>query len=255
MKRLQAWLDGRPLCAPEGRVILTDILEHRPVMRADTLPALRGEGRRLTRLSRESLSVTLCVELAAEDPAESQALMDALAAWSRGRRLRVSTRPGRVLDCVCTALPAVSVMRWTEAVRLTFTAWTVPFWQAADKDSLLLEGAAAGGQLYLRGTEDTVLEAEITALESVESLCLEREGERLALSGLGLRAGDTLRAAHDAGGFLSLAVRSGDEERPALGCREARSADEISLRPGANTLRLTADGEVRALLTGRGRWR
>ena len=254
---LRAWLDGQPMDGLDPRVRLTEIREEAPRTRAVTLPSLRGGGLRLVRLNRESLSVTLLIDLHESDPAERQALLDRLNRWAGDgvKTLRLSTRPDRLLRCVCDGAPGVRAADWTAPAALRLTAWTIPYWQAAEADTLTLEGPAAAGTLWLRGTAESVLEAAVTALEPLDSLRIASAGEAIRLTGLGLAVGDRLVLGHDDAGLLTLRAFSGGAERSVLACREADSADEISLTPGGNPLTLVTDGAARAELRGRGRWR
>ncbi|MBR6029106.1 MAG: hypothetical protein IKP40_08440 [Clostridia bacterium] len=253
--RLRAWLDGQPIDGLDGRITLTDIIEEAPRLRVESLPSLGGDGLRLARCTRDSLSVRLLAEVHERDPGARQGLLDSISAWCGGSVLKLSTRPGRLLEGVCTAYPGAGALGWTESVTIRFTAWAAPFWQAETPDRLALTGLTAGGKLCLRGTADTVLEAEITAEEAVSTLRIGCGADSLVMTGLGMSAGETLRLSHDGAGISRLTIGGPGGSRSALSCREAESADEIRLRPGVNLVTLAADGAVDAVMSGRGRWR
>ena len=257
MGRFEAWMDGQPLSGLGPGVCLTDVLEPPPRLRASLAPLLNRDGARLTLLRREALRVTLCLALRARDPGERDALLDALLAWASGEQLALSTRPGRFLAVRFAALDAaLSALRWTETLRLTFTACEIPFWQAEQPDALSLSGSGAEGTLFLRGTADSWLEACVRAEDAlVTELSLARGEERITLADIRLSAGDELRLGHDRADRLTLLRRAADGSTDSLLQRlTPGSADDIRLSPGPNALSLRADAPVRARLTGRGRW-
>ena len=261
--KLQAWLDGQPLNALDERIILREICEHAPKNRKVTLPALGGDGLRLVRLNRESLSVTLWVELHEPDPEKRQALLDRLLLppgrtrtlnGAPLRQLKLSTRQNRLLECVVERTGDVMAVDWTRPVELRFTAWAIPYWQADELDLVELSGREDQGSLWLRGTAETVLEAAVLAQEPLNDVSLQCGGQMISLANLNMAEGELLMIGHDANGLMRIWVEGGGRKRSAYSCLEPWSADEIVLQPGENKPAFSADGRARVAIWGWGRW-
>lgn len=251
--RYHCALNGQGLQDVDPAICVTDIQESAPPLRATTAAGL-GDGQRLLRLSRGSLSVTVTFEVHAYDPARRKAIAQKACAWAREGWLTVSDRPGQRLRVICDRLPTVgSALRWTDPLTIGFTAYELPYWQELHPAQTIWTGRSGSATLSPAGSVPCCLEAEVTALGAVSRLTLAVNGRSMALTNLGLSAGQTLRLGYDEAHHRQF-LRIGDAS--ALDKRTAASADDLLLEPRQpNAVSLAADGEVKAILRGYGIWR
>lgn len=255
--RYDAALDGVALSSLDPVIYVLDVREEASerVMTASARAA--GDGSHVTRQARLSLSVQVSAEIHEADVGRRQEIISRIAAWARGSRLTVGHRPGQYLTVTCTELPTVSTLRWTEPISLTFTAYDVPFWQAAATASTSVSGANAGMSLANPGTAEVPLEAEVynTSGSVADSVSILLGAQKLNFTSLRLAARETLMIAHDAAGRLHLAIRTENgTTRSAYSCRTPDSADELMLPPGDSVVTVASDKAQRWTLKVRGRW-
>lgn len=245
-------LDGQGLQDIDPAICLRDIREEAPPLRAAALEGL-GDGMRLTRRWRPRLTVSVTFEVHEYDPARRKAIAMKACAWARDGWLTLSDRPGQRLRVICERLPAVdSALRWTDPLTIGFAAYALPFWQEAHPASATFAGRSGSAAVTPAGTRPCFLEAEITATEPVSALTLTAGGGRYELTGLGMRAGETLSIGYEADSHRQF-MRVG--QRSVLSCRSAASADDLMLTPRKpNSVGIEADGAVRATVRGYGLW-
>lgn len=250
--RYHCSIDGRGLQDIDPAICVTDIREEAPEARAVTASCL-GDGQRVLRTDRACLRVSVVFEVHAYDPARRKAIALKACDWAREGWLTVSDRPGQRLRVRCERLPAVgSALRWTDPLTVTFAAWALPYWQEARPAAAAFTGVSGSATLSPGGTQPCCLEAEVTARKPVTSLTLTAGGRAIRLTGLGMKAGETLSIGYD--GERRQFMRVGD--RSVLARRSADSADDLTLEPRKpNTVGIEADGEVSAVVRGYGLWR
>ena len=247
-------LNGQGLEDIDPAIIITDIRESAPATRAVTGETAGRDGLRLARLKRESLSVSVDFEVREYDPARRKAIAEAVRAWAREGWLTVGDRPEQRLWVVCDRLPTVtSSLRWTDRLTVGFTAWALPYWQAAHPATAVWAGVSGSAALTPAGTAPCRLELEVTATAGpVDALTLSANGRTMRFEGLGLQRGQTFALGYDEAGRRQRITAAGAS---ALGRRTADSADDLPLLPGpANMIALAADNPVSATLKGRGLW-
>lgn len=242
-------------------VVLTDVREHPPLTERPAMAHAGRDGTRAGQARVTALPVTLTFELHEPDPARRKHLCRALARWAApGGWLTLGDRPGQRLRVICDAPPVIgSTLGWTQPVTLRLTAYDAPWWESATPAAVWTDAAAASGRLDLRypGDRPAPLEAALTSVAGgvIGSVALTCGGQTIRLSGLGMAPGESLLLTHDERGIARLLIRGADGDRSALPLRDAASADEIWLAPGAaNAITFTADGPVTARFTVRGRW-
>lgn len=245
-------VDGVGLTELDPSIIVTDIQESAPALRAATAEGV-DDGLRLLRLKRPALSVAVTFEVHEYDPARRKAVALKVCGWAREGWLTLSDRPGQRLRVVCDRLPAVtSALRWTEPLTVGFVAYGLPYWQESRPATAAFTGREGSVSLSPAGTADCFLEAAITAREPVDALTLTAGGRTLTLRGLGMRPGDALTIGYEGEAHRQY-LRVG--ERSALGCRSADSADDLLLCPRKpNPVGIAADGTVSAALRAHGLW-
>ena len=250
--RYNCAIDGQGLQDIDPAICVVDIREDAPETRAVTAGGI-GDGQRVLRMQRAHLRVSVSFEVHAYDPARRKAVAMKACQWARDGWLTLSDRPGQRLRVRCDALPAVgSALRWTDALTIRFVAYELPYWQEIHPAQAAFSGRSGSVSLAPAGTWDCCLEAEITAMGKVDTLTLSVNGGQWSLVGLGMRAGDVLSIGYDEARRQFMRVG----ERSVLGCRSAASVDDLLLTARKpNTVGISADGQVSAVVKGRGLWR
>jgi len=246
--RYNIWLDGWSLEEVDPSVWVVDVREHAPDIQHAACGNARYDGQRLLRSTRLGLSVTAHVVIRERNAWRRSEVLARVKAWGQGaKRLALSTRPGQVLHVEEMQLAdPVSALKWTQELRLTWTAWALPFWQEEQRIGTTAQGMQGELLLSPAGTLPCPLEAKITyagaeALSSVRLTCGE---QMMELAGMQLTGPATVEIAYDEAGLL----------RMPFGHRTAESCDDIWLEPGRiNRIAFTADRPVTVMVYARGR--
>lgn len=255
LTRYACAVDGLGLQDIDPTIHITDIQETAPKVRADTATNALYDGLRLTRLLRQSLSVSVTFEVHEYDAARRKAVAQRACDWARDGWLTVSDRPGQRLRVVCDRLPVVpSALKWTDRLTIGFTAYDLPFWQEQYPVTATFSGDNGGVIIVPTGNRACCLEAEITATGgTVDHLVLSVGGRSLAFSALGLTGGQTLSIGYDDERHLQY-MRIGDAS--ALSRRTPESADDLLLQAREhNAVAISANAPVRVTIRARGLWR
>lgn len=256
--RYALWLNGQGLHDLDERILITDIQESAPRMQTSTVANARYDGLRVTRRTRQSLSVTISFLVREYDTARRKELCARVCAWAdQGGKLTLSDRPGQYLQVHCDTPPAVtSALRWTDPLTMVFTAWEQPYWQNEFPTSVHQEIPAQTATtltILPRGSASCCfLEATLSnpGSAAVTSLTVSTGNTMFHLADPALIApGTSLTIGYDTNGFLT--ILSGGVSM--LHARSADSSDDLLLTPGqANQVTITADQFIAATLKARG---
>ncbi|MDO4483595.1 MAG: hypothetical protein Q4C54_03925 [Clostridia bacterium] len=248
-------LNGIDLTDLDRDITIRDVAEHPPVMRNAVYP-LAGGGSVMTGQKRESLTVEVLVDIAGRSPLHRQLLMDKLAGWCGSGRLTLSSRPDRYLQVVCEEGPVPgSHRRWTDPVRLRFTAFAVPYWQHMTAACASSPNAKQHTlSLPVGGTADkTVLEADITFAQSPEKIILRTEFSFMELTAPDIPAGGMLTIRQDAWGRTVISAEKSGETTSRMACRTIASSDRLEIACGrTNIIRLESDRDIAVTIRARG---
>lgn len=134
-----------------------------------------------------------------------------------------------------------------------------PFAHARREENARLSCAAnqaAKTALSVPGNVQTPLAFSVTSDGgTVSALTVEAPNTRFTFSGLGLAAGETLRASYTQDDLLRLIIEGVDgAERSAMPARQTESDDDLLLTPGRNEIAVKADRACTVQLRARGRW-
>ena len=243
-------LNGVLLSSLHARVCVLDIREQAPKVHHTAL-TLYPEGRQQLLSRRESLTVQVLFSVHDEKPELRTRALQRICAWAAGGGVLTATsHPDQQLTVVCTALPAVTAEDWTETCTLTFQTTRCPYWEDA------AESTAYGSEiltLYLPGTAESapvnalILNADDTPITRIT---LRAGSTAMTFEGIHLPAGRMLLLNQTDG---PLRVEADGES--ILHCRTAESDDMLLLPCGkSSTVYATADGDVSASFSARGRY-
>lgn len=239
--RYGVWLDGLPLHEIDPTIFITDIQEQEPQMDVLTAARALGDGLRVSKRTRQSLSVVVRFAIREYSTVRRKAVLQKVISWARkGRYLSISDRPGQRLRVEMNAPPAMSsALKWTQELTLTLTAYSSPFWEDATTTK-----RSGNGSMYVPGDAPSVtVDAIIT--DAPETLTITAGETSMTLEGL--TAGATVKILHEDG-----VVKITENDASALHKRTAASADELRIVPGRTNQVSSSGGQ--ATFTARGCW-
>ena len=230
----KASLDGVPLDTI-GRVKVVRVTEDRPKSSRDTLLLGGRDGGILIRDTRESLAVKVdfCIR-ERDDMQEWHRTLNEVRGWCGNGRLTVYSRPGQVLDVVCTGLP-VPGKGIFDSMSIEFTALGWPYWR--DEQAASVQVADTVTRMMPGDRVPGIVDVSVTVGSGGSSRVSVGAGtDVIAVTG-SFSAGDVIDFGHDANGLLTIKKGSAS----LLASRTSDSADD--LRPlGRQNVTLTVTG-------------
>lgn len=231
--RYDVALDGAPLSAIDESIIVTDIAYTAPVVTRQGASLAGRDGQIAMSRKTESVGVEITFEIHERNPARRMQIAQMVQNWATcGGWLTTTDRPEQRLLVECESPPIISSsMRWTQTLRIGFTAYALPYWQDAFPTTVTITGngyadvfapgSAApchvSGKVTNTGS-DTITTADITCGDTAWHL-----------RGLSLAEGQTLTFGHTDSDFVLYIVQNGAS---VLDKRTADSSDELRLTPG-----------------------
>ena len=217
------------------------------------------DGLRYNGTKRESLDVTVRIGLRIYDDEmdEREELMEAVNAWAKKLPGWITTtqKPGRRFWAEAVRTPAPGdPAEWTNEFTYTFTAYALPWWEDSEKTSVTMtEGDEVEDTLDMPGSTDTVAEVTIqnTSGYTINQITITVNNTEMTFTGLGLANNGYFTLDHQlVKGVYALRARIGNTSK--LNCMSGD--DELILHPGENEISYSADGDVIATFSARGRY-
>ena len=255
--RYDVWLGGKRLTDACSVARIVDVTEDAPKESPVTAALGVRDGSRLLRVRRERLTVEVTLALMEQDKARRALFYEQLCAWAAPGWLAISDRPGRRLHVDEARVPALgSVRDWTDEIKVSLTAYAVPYWDGSFPAMASITTAATSGNaaLFPRGTATSCpVTAKIKAVGgTVNALTVTTGDTSMTFASLGLAAGSTLTIDHADDGTLRMKIGS----TSVMSKRTAASADDLLLVPGkSGAVGFTANATCTAVFETRGRWR
>ena len=259
--RYSVWIDNKGLQDIDPSICITDIMEMEPKQQPLTAAQAWGNGLRLLKMQRQSLSVVVRFAIRERDTVRRRDICTRIRAWAQEGYLTTSDRPGQRLYVVCEKIPTVdSALKWANEMEVTFTAYDVPWWEniTPTKCTVTAETPYGDGQyrdtvsMRMIGDVESPLEAVITAAGKTDYLRVYLGDDQFfTFKDLGMKSGDTLTISHDSRGILSLKLN----DTSVMNKRTAKSYDELMIPPNKSiSIALIADAICTATFTVRGRY-
>lgn len=245
--RYQVWLkDGQENVSLESinpGIYVSDIKYSPPEISRDTMqkpnigyfvgPCHTGYG-----------TVDVSFSLEVYDTVARQSAMAQVAAWAmKGGWLTTSDRPGQRLYVVCDKPPVVnSVLKWTETITITFTAYGLPYWQ--DSSYTIYKTPAptydSTNQVYVAsvsaandGNFPAFVAVKIIPSASMASIDVRAGSTRINLYNINLASGHTLRINYYDDTHIQYITDNGTHVEQ---YRTATSDDDLILPVGGGSL-------------------
>lgn len=254
MTRYEAWLNRKSLSAIDPAVCIRDIA-YDPTRFATTMSDKTGrDGQRVTNRHARSTSVVITIEIHEQDVARRQEVCSRVQAWAMGGGvLTTNDKRGQQLNVICDNPPVISsALKWTQTLKVTFTAYEQPYWEDEYPRSVTLNGANVTKSLYVPGIGAmTRATAEVKNVSGgvLNALTLKAGGSTFNFAGLGIANGETLTVDYDENGLLR--IRAGNVSK--MHCRRAESDDDLIIETGkAHAMSVYAGGSVNAVFKARG---
>lgn len=246
--RYEAYIDGIPLSDLAPEIIVKDIAEKEAKTSETTYMLARGEGSRIFRRARESLSVSVKFEIRAYNVERRQSIMEQVHLWASGRYLSVNTRPGKRLPVIVDDMPVVlSALKWTQEITITFVSRESPFWEDENTTNLVFTGMSGNGILRPTGSvEKTHVEFVVTnkSNATMDAFSASVGEYTMSFRNLGVLAGESFSLEY-VDGVQILPVES----------RTVESADELWAKCNANNeVSFTASQNAEVVFSVRGRY-
>lgn len=254
MTRYEAWLNKKSLSAIDPAIYIRDIAYDTTRFTATMSDKTGRDGQRVLDRHARSTSVVITIEIHEQDVARRQDVCSRVQAWAMGGgALTTNDKRGRQLNVICDNPPVItSALKWTQTLKITFTAYEQPFWEDEYPRSVPLNGTNVIKSMYVPGIGAlTRVTASVKNVSggTIDSLTLKAGSSTFDFAGLALADGETLTIDYDENGLLR--IRAGDVSK--MHCRTAESDDELLVETGkAHAMSVTAGGNVNAVFKARG---
>ena len=246
--RYTVWLNSLSLADVNPAIYITDIAYQAQALRYTTNKLLGRDGSYAGKESLDSNMVSVSFMLRIYDTAQRQQALQDIVRWAIGGGwLATSDRPGQRLRVKATRLPGItSVMRWTDTLTLEFTAYDQPYWQDVTPQTATAQSQGSAS-LYNPGVRPAMVEATITAGDTLTSVTVTCGDTTIDLTGISLSSGDTVVISYTEDHHL-LQIKKGTTSL--LDKRTAASSDDLIAQPGYNTVTCSAGASCQFRVKG-----
>lgn len=239
-------LDGVQLDSIDNRILIQKIETAAGKETIDAASLWGGSGSRVTGIHRDSLDVvvTFSINEKSYRPQARAEVLEKVNTWAAaGGWLTVNYKPGRKIRVIAAQLPGEGDMTQRNQYSITLRAYGVPYWQAANPESIGLMGASNETNLNVEGNQLTVIEAsfENTSGGVINTLTISAGESSISFTGLGLANGETFQLDHTDDGKRSV-LRCRIGSRSVLDKRTSGSSDDLYVEPGLQPVSYSAGG-------------
>lgn len=252
ISRYEAVLNGQPLSAVSASILILDIAYPPASIDFSTYRGAKRHGNRVYREYVDHRDVVITFAIRAYSVQERQAICNAVQRWAKGGGiLQTNDHEGQRLRCVLSAPPTIqSALKWTDPISMTFTAYSMPFWEDLVPTTLALSGTSGSGNLYVPGSVDgAFFEVDAVPSGTLTTLNLVANGKTLSLTGISVASGATVQIAYDDDMIMS--IKAGSTSL----LNKRSGADDLPLKSGeSNSLSFSSNVSCAVTFKGRGLW-
>lgn len=272
--RFDAELNGRKFSEISPHVLLRDIVEIPAAIDIRTTQRAGRYGQTAPVKKRLSLSIRLVYRIREYDIVKRAELRNKVAEWAQdGGWLTINTRPGLRLRVVCDTPPAMdSSLRWTQDLSFDLIAYTMPYWETVEEQSITLNTAWSDSHQMYYGSNVIAPDGNV---DKVPVTCFITNGSTdgtpltnlrivvdetaMEFEGMNIKSGGYL------GGWFSISYNDDDVQEirnmrdnvdtSLLKFRTAESNDDLLARSGTNNqIQVYSNVPITATFYARGRW-
>lgn len=252
--RYSVWLNKKGLSELDPSIIVLDIAYGAPKIANTTFARAKAPGMAVVKRHVQGTSVTITFEIHDWNTRRRQMTLQKIQQWAaKGGWLSTNDRPAQRLMVICDSLPTItSALKWTEKIKMTFTAYERPYWEDEYERQASVSGVNGNSSLYVGGVADeSPVSANVTNTsgQTVNSLSLSVGDTFFEFENLGLAPGGVLKIGYDDSGILHMRV--GDVSK--MDKRTGASSDNLMTVCGAHTkCSVIADNAVSVIFKARG---
>ena len=256
----RAALNGVQLDELYGRIVIRGIELGATEESVDTVSMLGGAGQRILRTHAETMTVTVkwAMDVPKDDLITRRRIYEDVCKWARQKGwLTVSYMPERKLYVDKVKFSGAELFKWTDEYEITFTAYSVPFWQDVFPVSVEKTNVSSTTfNMVIPGQEQTVAEVDFinTSTEALTSFSIAIGGSTISLTGLLIVQNIHLIIDHTETGILRIYGWDGVNAVSGYSLRTAGSADDLYVDPGTAGVALIADKAGTLKVSVRGRY-
>ena len=254
-------LNGVWLDEVDSRIVISGIEPGDGKENISATDTASGFGQRITRNQRSMLDVVIKFKLYEHGKtvaalSERALLLEKVNAWAQnGGYLTVNYKANRRLKVILAQAPGEgSLWDYTKEFAMTFRAYTVPYWEDDNAQSIQMNSTAqASWMINVGGSAETQCDVSIQNISGMQinSMTVNIGGNSMSFSNLGLNNGETLYIGHD-DGLLRIRIQSGTTLRSAMAARDG--ANDFKVLPGQRTCSFTAQRACRVIVSWRARY-
>ena len=252
----RAALNGVQLDELYGRIVIRGIELGAPEESVEAVGLLGGSGQRILRIHENTLTVVVkwAMDVPKNDMITRRRIYEDVCRWARQKGwLTVSYMPELRLYVDTVRFSGAELFNWTDEYEITFTAYSVPFWQDIIPASVTKTSVSSSTfNMLIPGQYKTVADAEFTNTSgsSIATFSMTVGGSTIALTGLTLANNKKLSIYHEDNGILRIKA----DGTSVYDKRSAASADDLYAEPGTAAVSMTAGGAGTLKVSVRGRY-
>lgn len=235
MSRYKVWLNDESLEEISPLVYISDI-SYSGVSPSFVTNKIGANDGQLTidAVGYDTNTIVVSFSVREYNTAARQRIVQDIVKWaSMGGWLKTSDRPGQMIYVRCAKYPAVgSVLRWTNALSVQFTAFDYPFWVDVTPETVELDSGDEE-DIFVPGFRQTYVEASIVPSETLTGFTLEAGETFMEIDGVSIPADQAITIKYsDAHHILSIESAGVS----LLDKRTPESSDDLILVPGTGTV-------------------
>lgn len=199
----------------------------------------------------ETLTVTVSFMIKMPNRIKRQQIIQKVNEWAKEGWLETNIRPYQRLYVVCTQPATTEAYKWSEEMKIVFTAYNESYWQSTVPVTATGSGTSVSLTINPLGTRQCCLEAQIknNSSSSMSTVSITTNGKTMAFEGLAMAQNDILSIGYDENHILYAKVGNTSK----LNCRTAASADDLWLNPSTiNTVSVTCQRSSLITISARG---
>lgn len=250
--RYDAELNGVSLKSISSKILILDISYSPTRINYNRYAVAKRKGSRIYQQEIDYTDVVVSFAIRAYSVQERQTICNAVQKWAKnGGIFQTNDRPNQRLRCVLTSPPTItSVMKWTDPISMTFTAYNPPFWEEATPVTYSMSSNGSGS-IYVPGSVNgSFWEANITPNSStLTNIELTANGNIMTLEGISVAAGSTIKITYDDYMIQHIAVGSTSL------LNKRHGVDDLPVLSGeTNRLQVQANTASTVVFKARGTW-
>lgn len=231
ISRYEVWLNDVALSEIDPSIYVSDINYKATSVKHDThrLSGKNGQFSGETDYVQDN-RITVTFEVREYDTNKRQTIVQNINAWAaNGGWLKSSDRIGQRIYVKTTVYPAAySVLRWTDALTVEFTAFDYPYWQDEFSNTIQLNSGDEG-DIFVPGCRKTDVEAVVVPAETMTGFEIECGDTRISLDGISIPANQSVKISYTDDHHILQIVSNNVS---LLDKRTADSNDDLMLDPG-----------------------